>query len=183
MTSGSASSATYQLRTTYCLLPAAYYSLLTTHYLQGATRAASRLAAVQFTDDSAHHSAVPFVVPPDRVRLVACAASAAEFAAAMAALALDGALAACRDGDGCRGGTLATCRGTLALDAEWRPDVGASCHLPSLVQAATPCTFLLCTIATLCALSTMRALPVCLGCSPLQPASRWSAQRSATGSR
>ena len=127
---------------TYCLPLTAYCLLLTPHYslTQGATRAASRLAAVQFTDDSAHHRVVPFVVPPDRVRLVACAAGASEFAAAMAALALDGALAACRDGDGCRGGTLATCRGTLALDAEWRPDVGASCHLPSLVQAATLCT-------------------------------------------
>ena len=94
---------------------------------------------MQFTDDTAHHSAAPFVVPPDRVRLVACAADAAEVAAAMAALAVDGALTTSRDGDGCRGGTLAPSRGTLALDAEWRPDVGASCHLPSLVQVATLC--------------------------------------------
>ena len=133
---------TLPLTTTQKLQPSfvvAHRTLLsaTTTVLLGATRAASRLAAVQFTDDSSHHSAAPFVVPPDRVRLVACAGGASEFAAAMAALA------ACRDGDG-------RC-GTLAIDAEWRPDVGASCHLPSLVQAATLCT---------------PCHPALLGCSP-----------------
>ena len=85
---------------------------------QGAARAASRLAAVELTEDASSRTAAPFVVPPERIRAVESAASASEFAAMSQEL-------------------IASGNGALALDAEWRPDVGLSRPLPSLVQVAT----------------------------------------------
>ena len=88
---------------------------LVEHLLQqGATRAASRLAAVQLTVDA--HDPTPYSVPSELIRTVEDDEAAAAFAAAMQAAVASGA--------------------TLALDAEWRPDTGPSNNPPALVQVA-----------------------------------------------